>query len=81
MLNDCYPIISGKVKCPPKLRECFRNMWELLTVSTPMSQENRRRTAHICAFIIYKYFIYLLANKAVDLADLKHFCNRFVVVQ
>lgn len=31
-------------------------------------------------FIIYESFVYLLANKAVDLADSKHFCNRFVMV-
>lgn len=49
-------------------------------MSRPTSQENRRRTAHICTLIIYEYFIYLLANKALDLADLKHFCNRFVMV-
>ena len=42
-------------------------------MSRPMDQENRWSTSHICVFIIYKCFIYLLANKAVELADLKHF--------
>lgn len=48
-------------------------------MSNSMSQEETEDSSFL-HYYYYERFIFLLANKAVDLADSEHFLNGFVMI-
>jgi len=49
-------------------------------MSNSMSQEETEDSSFLHYYYYYERFIFLLANKAVDLADSEHFLNGFVMI-